>query len=420
MDGTPRKWVRGAAFLGAAFVLEGIAFLGALPIRAEATPAYARRYDVQCSNCHSPLPPRLNNVGMVFRRAGLRLPDADESGKLQIKTVEAHGIGDAAAMSAAFYLRRAAEAVPGENRTSLQMGEVAVIAGTAVGEHYSLQGIFIPRSDEGEVEFEMGEVQANFGKPEQQLYVRGGLTQTLMWQKANEGLVTLSAPLVFDESPYVAAGDFAGFAFGQKQTEVEAGFMQTKLNRGRLRSAMVSVAVLNGFNPDGSAASVDPADGADYLIQAAGLLGSSNTVTAFYYNGRTLVDPAAELDPPGPFKSRFTRLGAAGSAAPIERLEVTAGVVSGDDQADQLDGNSIRSLGGYGEANFEVMPHWIVVYRFDQLDPNTDASGDLARAHTLSSTCQLQDFLFLTAEYREVDFAGAKSHDIIGRVRWVY
>ena len=65
----------------------------------EATPAYGRRYGVACATCHAPLPPRLNNVGILFRKLGFRMPDADDEGRLVIKPVPAHDIGEAVSMA---------------------------------------------------------------------------------------------------------------------------------------------------------------------------------------------------------------------------------------------------------------------------------------------------------------------------------
>ena len=38
-------------------------------------PAWARRYNANCSMCHSPAVPRLNARGIQFKWAGYRLPE---------------------------------------------------------------------------------------------------------------------------------------------------------------------------------------------------------------------------------------------------------------------------------------------------------------------------------------------------------
>ena len=56
------------------FLLIG-AGLALLPSSAFAIPAWSRKYDVPCSMCHYPTPPRLNIVGHEFRRAQFRMPE---------------------------------------------------------------------------------------------------------------------------------------------------------------------------------------------------------------------------------------------------------------------------------------------------------------------------------------------------------
>jgi len=414
------RWSRCVSFAAALAVLLALALVMLEPQTSRAIPAYARRYGVECNTCHAPMPPRLNNVGMIYRRAGLRLPDSDESGKFTLKNVSATGIGDAASISAEVDAHHfdATSVTPGDNRTSLQMGEVALIAGTAIGEYYSTQLVFLPRNDEGNPEFEAAEVQANYGPPDRQIYGRAGLTQTLLWQKANEGAITLTAPIVFDEGPVGAVGTFGGFPLGVKQTLLEVGGVQSALKNGRLQSTMVSASVLNGVSQDPSSGEVGAAanhttNGVDWMIQGAELLGDRNTLSAFYYDGRTMFDVAGSLN------DRFTRYGVMASAA-RDRFELVGGIVGGTDKSDEPGFDSVNMFGGYAEANVEIRPHWIGVYRFDQADPNTDLGGDLRRAHTISTSAQVLDNMFFVLEYQQRYEDDTRPHDILGRIRIVY
>ncbi len=49
--------------------------------KAEAVPAWARKYGADCSTCHYPVAPRLNSFGQQFRMAGYRM--SEEFGKEQ-------------------------------------------------------------------------------------------------------------------------------------------------------------------------------------------------------------------------------------------------------------------------------------------------------------------------------------------------
>ena len=113
----------------------------------EATPAYARRYNLTCQTCHAPLPPRLNNVGILFRKFGFRMPDADEQGRFMIKAVASHNIGEAASLMANVVGRRDSDVEPSAGRNTFELGEVEVVAGTAVGDRVSVQAMFLPWMD---------------------------------------------------------------------------------------------------------------------------------------------------------------------------------------------------------------------------------------------------------------------------------
>ncbi len=44
--------------------------------------------------CHAPLPPRLNNLGITFKRLGYRLPDADPQGNLILQETPSRSLLD--------------------------------------------------------------------------------------------------------------------------------------------------------------------------------------------------------------------------------------------------------------------------------------------------------------------------------------
>ena len=52
-----------------------LAILMVMPGDAHAIPAWARKYNMNCSGCHSPAVPRLNGKGYAFKWAGYRMPE---------------------------------------------------------------------------------------------------------------------------------------------------------------------------------------------------------------------------------------------------------------------------------------------------------------------------------------------------------
>jgi hypothetical protein len=57
-------------------IMIGLAALGSAVLAPEAgaIPAWARKYNMPCSGCHYPMPPKLNALGIRFRWAGYRMP----------------------------------------------------------------------------------------------------------------------------------------------------------------------------------------------------------------------------------------------------------------------------------------------------------------------------------------------------------
>ena len=417
MESIGRHALRTVVIVGT-FTLLGTAWMAVRHSgNAEATPAYARRYGLECTSCHSPNPPRLNNVGMVFRRSGFRLPDADENGKLQLKTIAAHGIGDAMAVAAQIDGHHDQTVAPGASRSGFELSEVELIMGTAVGDRYSTQVLYIPYNDASESELENAEFQVNLGKPESQFIARAGLMQPLVWQKAGHGSMSLSSPLILDEGSPAPIGSFAGPGLGHMLAGGEAGYMFTNLKQGKLMTTMVSAAALNGFSLDGGAARQHPGDGTDLLVQATQLFGSRNTVNAFHYDGRTIL--AYDVTGAISQRDKFTRTGLTGSFAPVDPIDLAAGYAMGEDKSDEL-GSKLKSRGYYGEVTGQIMPYWVAMYRHDEFDPNTDAGGDLLRADVVSTTYLLNQTLFLTAEYDQRQVGAEKQHTYLARVRFVY
>src|SRR5438552_15298291 len=58
----------------------GVVLIASPPVPpAEAVPAFARQYDLQCNACHT-RPPRLNRFGEQFHMMGFQIPSAAQPG----------------------------------------------------------------------------------------------------------------------------------------------------------------------------------------------------------------------------------------------------------------------------------------------------------------------------------------------------
>ena len=105
--------------------------------------------------------------------------------------------------------------------------------------------------------------------------------------------------------------------------------------------------------------------------------------------------------------------------AVLDRVDLVGAFADGKDHSDELSGNVV-SRGGYAQIDVTIRNRWIADYRRDYLDPDRNVSGDLIRAHVLSTTYQAEDNLFFTAGYQETDEEGLKSHGLTGVIRLVY
>jgi hypothetical protein len=385
----------------------------------EATPAYGRRYGVACATCHAPLPPRLNNVGILFRKLGFRMPDADDQGRLIIKAVPAHDVGDAASIAADVAGRRDSDVETGEGRTTFELSEVELVAGTAIGDRVSAQAMFVPW-DDGEIELENAEVQFNAGSPRHQWVARGGLMQTYMWQKPTHGRVTLSTPLLFASRAVARIGPFDGFGLGVNQIGAELGYMLSRLKDGRLNSTMLTAALLNCVNQEGEGALRNTTEGVDLYIQGVQLFGERQTLGGFYYRGRSVLGAEPDEGLSAASKQRFARYGVIGNYLLLKRFDFVAGGALGWDRSPVQSGD-VRFGGFFTEIDAQLTPYWIGVYRFDRVDPNRDEAGDAAHAHTLSTTLRADEHLYLTGEYQRSRLVDAdKPWAVIVSARLVY
>ena len=385
----------------------------------EATPAYGRRYGVACATCHAPLPPRLNNVGILFRKLGFRMPEADDEGRLIIKPVPAHDIGEAASIAAEFAGRRDKETELGHSRTTFELSEVEIVAGTSIGDHVSGQAMFVPW-DDGEIELENAEVQFNAGSARHQVIARGGLMQTYAWQKPTHGRLTLSTPLLFASRAVEGIGPFEGFGLGVSQIGAEVGYVFSRLREGRLNSTMLSAALLNGVDREGEGALRNTTEGVDVYLQGLQLFGERHTIGGFYYRGRSFLDADPDEGLLAPDKQQFTRYGAIGNYLLLKRVDVVAGGALGWDRS-PLRSADVRFGGFFTELDAQITPYWIGVYRFDRIDPNRDEDDDAAHVHTFSTTLRADEHLYLTGEYQRRRLVDAdKPWTVIVSARLVY
>jgi len=359
---------------------------------AEAIPAFARQLDVKCTQCHTPVPPRLNNVGLAFRRMGFRLPD-EEEGKLIFKGLPARGPFDTTSLITDF---RANDRK--SSPSQFELHEFELFSGGNLGKNGSYITEF--EFEDGEWEWDMAEGQYNVGTPERSLIVRAGRIAPLLWEKGNHQRLTISRPLIFNQR--VPAGSFPGFRLRDTLVGIEIGGAQHKLSEeGQLRSTFAALSIFNGVNAEGEPGSGDDNESKDIMAQIVHLWGESNTVGALWYHGTGLGedDPATPADESS--RDRFNRFVVAGNFRTPDGTDFVAGWMRGRESSSGVGGiGGVSSEGFYVEVDHSLAEKAVGVLRWDNFDPDTGVTGNTRRGLTLGMTYQPADNLLLRFEYQ--------------------
>ena len=186
---------------------------------------------------------------------------------------------------------------------------------------------------------------------------------------------------------------------------------------GKLSSTILSVAILNGVNPEGEGTLERSGDGLDFLAQGFHLFGANNSIGGFYYRGNTKFN--AE-DSDTAFKDTIDRYGVVGNYFFADRYGAIGGLIAGKDKSTELS-QTITNRGWFLEADISASPKWSFSYRHDEFDPDTDLSGDRIKADTISTRFHPVDNVLLTLEYNTVKAAGEeRDYSIFGQVKLAY
>lgn len=353
---------------------------------AQAIPAFARQFGVKCSTCHSPVPPRLNNLGVTFKRLGYRMPDADDEGRLVLKLKPSRSPFDDTSLVGDF--RAESER---DEPTSLVLDEVEAMAGGSIDPRvsYAAQVAW-----GGEFELEGLEGQLLLGPPSRNVTARFGLLAPLQWEKWNHQRLTISRPLLV--STRVPIDGLEGPLWLDPQVGVEVGVNLTALGEtGAMRSTFLSLGVFNGFSPaDGELSRRENNGFKDVMVQATHLWGDSNTVGILYYRGK--ISGIGEEA----FADRIERWALVGNYRIRTGTDFLAGVGLGRDTATAGDIGGVRSRGWFLEADHGFGERTAAAVRYERFEPKRDVAGLDLRGPTVSATHHLFENVLLAAEYR--------------------
>ena len=357
-------------------------------VHTRVIPAWARKYNMNCSGCHYPTVPRLNASGLAFKWAGYRKPD--EIGKnAEVKKIEDY-------LSARLIVRQEYTKTEksAADTNALVIPSASIFLGGAVGTNY---GAFVEyeRTPDGAIDL-IGQIAGVWGKENG----FGGL-------KVGQGHLIIGgavagfdrptgilAPLALDESttpgiPFRLAGDQAG---------VEAFYVFGGMNR-------TSVGVVNSLMGGGEG--MDAATSTtsrDWVITNQLMLddiGASVGVIGYFGSMKGLDSGQVDLN------SRYFRLALTANKF-VGPFEGQAGYVYSDNSrlptgatspfaTKSLSGNGYWIYGGY-----TVKPtFWTMYGRFESVDPDRSLNDDALRRVVLGSVLPVNvpEYLRLGLEY---------------------
>lgn len=380
---------------------------------AEAIPAWARRYNADCTMCHTMLP-RLNTMGHKFRRLGYRMPDEFDTAGADIAWDELAKVANyIAARGRGRVVYTNAKGTPAT--FSFSEGgkpDVTLFYAGPVSRNFSF---FFELPFEPAGELEVGQIMANFGSSDRFFFSRIG--QFHQFSRVGYGgldrPIGLSNPQVFDVR-------VNGFRPRLDNVGVEMGF-----SAGNFTGLIQAT---NGITATGGAAmeGTDPNKAKDLGVLFEYLIPDRDaSVSLLYVYGRapmplTDADADGDIDDAlaGSTGTRYHRIYvfADHTFEPLGLKPLIGGGIGFDNQfitglgttaAALLTASNSRSWFSFVELDQRLNEDLYADVRFDYYDPTNQGEATAATRKSWMGSgglvWKVQRFLRLAAEYQVMD-----------------
>lgn len=354
----------------------------AAPVPAHAIPAWARRYNMNCSGCHAPAVPRLNATGYAFKWAGYRMPE--EIGEDQ----EVKQVSDYVALRARLsYLFSKTENEPAAV-SGFVLNDATVFGGGAIGKHFGAMFEF-EHSAEG-VDL-MANMVGVWGSETQYVGVRGGQMHWLL----EGGVAGFDRATGINTPTPVDGQTTAGnpFSFANDGLGIEA-FVVSGKNR-------LSVELLNsqrgpGVDPKQATTTQDVVVIDQFIYDTRG----SGITAAGYFGTVDGLDAGAPLAP----SSQYTRWALTANKI-FRHAELLGGYVYSKDSrlpvGDTFKTASMTGTGYWVYGGYTLPSSLTVFSRYEVVNPNTDVDGEGNVRWALGGVLpvNIPEYVRLAAEY---------------------
>ncbi len=387
------------------------------PDNAFAIANWARKYNTDCSTCHSPAVPRLNALGHQFRKMGYRMET--EAGK-DAKPEAYKEIGDwvSVRFRTGYAVERFSDLQTAGNgfnsfrtRNGFRLPDVTLFYAGAMTKNLSLfTEIEFIDLDETEVQV-FGEWFS--GNPDHYLTIRMGQMHTL----SRIGWGGFDRPTGITTPDALAARKLTTspvpFRVGEDQRGVDVSYAFTPDSR-------IIAGVYNGVNQAGAgnegngAGFGDDNNAKDVLLAYEQMLGESGFTLFGYYGTWDQAANAAAgiLDNHNYTEFNFLRAGPTASwvfdlfdPKEVGSPELQAGYMFAKDYYPELYPVALNPTGDdrTGQALWagveQRLPHdSAVFYRYDHVSRSHEANGGERRRHTLGAVYTYQKYLRLSVE----------------------
>jgi hypothetical protein len=345
-----------------------------LPRHLQAIPAFARKFNVKCYNCHT-IPPALNKTGYIFKRLGYRLPP-DEMDSiteaprvLELENPEAKfDIGNTIAVVAQGSFtadKNAANAVP--STSSFNLDEAAFFLGGTVpqtGFSYFAQYEFF---QDGTSNLE----QANFiytgGRASSSYFIKAG---EMHMQEGEGTRAAMFYNLFPDPALTLTNVDPLNFTLDQHPVGVDVGY--TFATPYFKQILAVSAKVTNGLNPDGSEILFNSTKTSkDLWFDVDYWFGPDGGITFMAYRGTK--DQIQNSGTPDQFTYRpvLNRYGIFGNYLFFDKLDILGGYIRSRDDWQGLVTSPVvnyTSNGYRGEVDYYIQTGFALMARYDRLN----------------------------------------------------
>ncbi len=351
-----------------------------VPTEVQAIPAFARKYNMNCSGCHSPAVPRLNAKGFAFRWAGYRMPE--EIGENQ----EAKNVSQYLSTRFRFrYVYAKTETKPASTN-AFQFVDASLFAAGALGKNF---GTFVEVEHETDEFGVMAVMQGVWGKESRYWGVRGGQMHWLV----SGGVAGFDRPTGMSKptplgNPTTKA---IPFRLAKDQLGVEA-FYVTGRNR-------LSFEVLNGVNSKGSGMESGSPKTKDFVAINQFIYddAGSGIAAAGYYGSLAGLDTAVSG------AAHYTRLVLTANKV-FRSVELLGGYVYSSDKDLPVSISSTSSMSGAGYWLYGgyTLPNSLTMFgRYEFIDSNKDVANQGNKRFVLGSVLpvSLPEYLRLGAEY---------------------